>query len=304
MTHASTASWSATVAHKSAVPGGLAGVVGPLAALLCACAVPAWGAPTGPSVPTLQTLAATAARQHPVSPLRRGQQRLLRWRGTTLLTLVGARGAYSRLEYRTSEEWVRPDGSGQWRSVCSASVPVGPRDRARWRQAGSPRDAICTKDGGRTGPGGLLSAVPLADEVEALPNEPAPLEARLRAAARPSRRRLDDGEMFALMAALLRVPDAPPQLRAGLLLVLARLAGVEPLTPVTDPLGRRGLAVALRDGSLRHELILAPQSTGVLAERTVTERRLDWADARPGGVLGWVAYSESAAVGPSPVGSQ
>jgi hypothetical protein len=156
---------------------------------------------------------------------------------------------------------------------------------------------MCVRDAGHVGAGGLETIVPLADEVAALPHDPAALEARLRAAARPSQRVLDDGETFALASELLRVPDAPPALRAGLLLVLARLPGVQVLGPVTDPLRRRGLAVALTTGSLRRELILAPRSATVLAERTWSETRVGWADVRPGSVLVWVAYLRSAVSG-------
>jgi hypothetical protein len=99
---------------------------------------------------------------------------------------------------------------------------------------------------------------------------------------------------------LLQVPEAPPRLRASLIRVLAGLGGVQISSLLLDPAGRPGLVVAMRRGSLRQELVLALRTTTVLAERTVTKSRLDWADARPGRVLAWVAYLESAAVGSTP----
>src|SRR5262245_20999735 len=62
----------------------------------------------------IEALAVTAARQSPVPPLAPGQYRYRRWRGTTLASSLGASGARSWLEYRTSEQWVAADGSGRW----------------------------------------------------------------------------------------------------------------------------------------------------------------------------------------------
>jgi hypothetical protein len=89
-------------------------------------------------------LAITASRQRLVAPLPPGDYRYRRWRGTTLVTAGGPEGPFTRLEVRTSER-ARQDGSGRWRAICEASVFVGPRDRALWRAAGSPENAVCAE---------------------------------------------------------------------------------------------------------------------------------------------------------------
>jgi len=268
-----------------------------VAAALVAAAQPASGSRTAPSPARgIETLAAAAARQPPVAALRRGEQRHRRWRGTTLVTAAGPQGSFSRLEYRISEQWAKPDGSGRWRATCWASVLVGPRDRARWRAAGSPDDAICGQDDERADAGMLDSGVPLAHDLQALPTDLGALEARVRGVARSSGRWLDDGETFTLLGELLQLPEASPRLRAALIRLAGRLARLEYLGRVRDPAGRAGVALAMRRGALRHELILAPRTAAVLAERTVAEGPLDWADARPGSVLIWVAYLESSVV--------
>ncbi len=281
-------------------------LAGALTALVSACTATATGLPFTPHLANrLGRLAAAAARQAPIAPLRPGQFRYLRWSEATLVTSGGPAGEFSRLEYRTAERWARADGSGRWRATCHASVFVGPRDRARWRADGSPRDRNCSAEDEPAGRGMLAPGVPLADRLGALPTNAGRLETRLRAAARPSQWRLDDGQMFTLVCELLQVPEAPPSLRAGLIRVVARLRGVGLAEPLLDPAGRPGVALAQTVGAPRLELILSPRTTAVLGERTVIEKPVDWADARPGQVLGWVAYLDSAVVDaiPPPVPS-
>jgi hypothetical protein len=275
-------------------PTGIALTAG-LTATLCLVAWPqASGAPR--EAARVEALAATAARQLPVDPLAPGQYRYRRWRGTTLASSVGARGSRSWLEYRTSEQWVASDGSGRWRSVCEAVVVLNPRGQAG-SEAGGSSGAACPDGDQAAGPGELAPAVPLAAELGALPTDPARLEARLRAVGAPSGRRLSDGETFALLGELLQLPVAPPPLRGGLIRVAARLPGVMFAGPVRDPVGRPGIGLAIRVGSLRHELILSAGTSAVLAERTVVERRLDWLGVRPGHTLLWVAHLATARVG-------
>ena len=272
-------------------------LLGALAALVSACAAPRGGSPRRARRGGAHR--APGGRGGPAAPGRSaspGQFRYLRWTGATVLTAGGPSGEFSRLEYRISERWARPDGSGRWRATCYASVFVGPRDRARGRAAGSPRDRYCAQEDESAGPGMLAPGAPLADRLDALPTNPARLETRLRAAARPSERRLDDGQMFALLGELLQVPEGPPRLRAGLIRVASRLGGVEVADGVYDAARRPGVALRLTVGGLRHELILSARTAAVLGQRTVIEAPVDWADAPPGHALGWVAYLDSAAV--------
>jgi len=277
-------------------PSGAALAAGLSATLCLAAAAPASGASSAAA--GIEALAATAARQSPVAPLAPAQYRYRRWRGTTLASSAGASGTRSWLEYRTSERWAAADGAGRWRSVCQAVVVLRPRGRAE-SEAGRSSGAACPDEDEVAGPGELAAAVPLASELDALPTDPARLEARLRAVGAPSGRWLADGETFALLGELLQVPEAPPRLRSGLIRVAARLPGVAFLGPVRDPVGRPGIDLAVRVGSLRHELILSARTATVIAERTVVLRRLDWLGVRPGHTLIWVAYLASARVGSS-----
>jgi hypothetical protein len=271
-------------------------LAGSLAAALCLVAASRADCAAS-AAERVRALAATAARQEPVAQLAPGQYRYRRWRGTTLASSVGRAGTRSWLEYRTSERWAAADGSGRWRSICERVVVLGPRLHAA-EAAGSP-GAACPDQEETAGPGELASMVPLAADVGRLPSDPARLEARLRAVQAPTGRSLTDAETFALLGELLQVPEAPPRLRGGLIGVAARLPGLLVVDPVRDPVGRPGIGLAMRVGSLRHELILSAGTAAVIAERTVVEAHLDWLGMRPGRTLMWVASLASARVGSS-----
>ncbi len=78
-------------------------------------------------------------------------------------------------------------------------------------------------------------------------------------------------EMFTIVGDWLRSEVAlPPDLRAALYRVAARLPDVELLGDVTDAEGRAGIGVARVDQSLRHELVIDPRTSQLLMERTVS----------------------------------
>lgn len=102
------------------------------------------------------------------------------------------------------------------------------------------------------------------DQLYALPTEPGALERTLRAGikgAGPD----DDTELFTIVGDLLRESPAPPALRKALWEVAARVPGVRLVGPVTDSIGRPGVAV--ERGYQRY--VLDP-STGRLLEESTT----------------------------------
>lgn len=77
-------------------------------------------------------------------------------------------------------------------------------------------------------------------------------------------------EMFTIVGDWLRAaPALPSDLRAALYRVAARLPDVELLGEVRDAHGRTGVAVAQTDGHLRRELVVDPDTSQLLVERTV-----------------------------------
>jgi hypothetical protein len=109
-----------------------------------------------------------------------------------------------------------------------------------------------------------------------------------------------DSEMLVLVGDLLRETVAPPNLRAGLYRVAARIPGVELVGEVTDPAGRKGIAVARTSNDSgyleRVELVFDPDTSELLAERQVLLERVEWADADPGTVIGYAVYLDSGIV--------
>jgi hypothetical protein len=78
-------------------------------------------------------------------------------------------------------------------------------------------------------------------------------------------------ETFDIVGQLLSTPGnyAPPALRQALYEVVAGLPDVELVGEVTDPVGRRGIAVALDNNGIKRELIFDPRTAALLARRDV-----------------------------------
>ncbi|RAY14075.1 hypothetical protein DPM19_17520 [Actinomadura craniellae] len=164
--------------------------------------------------------------------------------------------------------WGAKPGMGE--AFHSRVIPARPpteRDMALWRRAGSPSSfrvwsadsystyttraekwRVDTRSGGGEFPGGLSSG-----DLRSLPTAPAELAERflsrtaMRAAGalRPSAGREAElaGTKFMRVASLLAAP-VPPKTRAGLMRALTTQPGVHAVGRATDPLGRRGIALA------------------------------------------------------------
>ncbi|HEX4108080.1 MAG TPA: CU044_5270 family protein [Solirubrobacteraceae bacterium] len=194
---------------------------------------------------------------------------------------VLAGGAYCVAVYaQHRESWIAADGAGLVRETDGRPRYSSARDAAICR--GAP-------DGGGTAPGtsqmwaapGCLGIDPVP--FAGLPINPAKLRARLltgKVEGGPP----GPGEAFVQVGDLLRETDAAPALRAALYRAAAGLRGVFSLGTVTDERGRRGIGLALDSHGTRHELIFAPHTGALMAER-------DIALGRGGHVVDWTTYS-------------
>lgn len=202
--------------------------------------------------------------------------------------------AFSVVVPNTREKWVAPDGSG--RLLVESGEPrfPGPRDKATWEGAGSPTLDRSGRSDESFGPDGLSYT-----DFSEYSTDPDELYDQIRSKAE-GHGHSTDAEMLVFVGDLLRETVAPPDLRAALFKVAARIPGVELVGEVTDPAGRRGTAVARTSDDAgyleRHELIFDPDTSELLAEREVLLERVDWIDAEPGTVIVYQTYLNSGVV--------
>lgn len=202
--------------------------------------------------------------------------------------------AFSVLVPHIREIWIAPDGSG--RLLVKSGEPrfLGPRDEATWEAAGRPELGRPGTSDESFGPGGLSYT-----DFSKYSTDPDELYDQIHKKAEaygPS----TDAEMLVLVGDLLRETVAPPDLRAALFRVAARIPGVELVGEVTDPAGRNGTAVARTSDDAgfleRNELVFDPDTSELLAERQVLLEPVDWLDAEPGTVIGYAVYLNSGVV--------
>jgi hypothetical protein len=100
-------------------------------------------------------------------------------------------------------------------------------------------------------------------------------------------------ETFDIVSDLLSTPGnyASPEVRQALYEVVADLPDVDLVGEVKDPLGRRGLAVALTNNGIERQLIFDPNTSELLAREDVAADPGELGlDAKPGAVLSYTAY--------------
>jgi hypothetical protein len=219
--------------------------------------------------------AALAAAARPAPVVAAGEYLYVKRSVTERRTGVISDGSWTAFVPQVVEAWIAPDGSGRVLVTTGEPRFLTPRDRETWEAAGSPslRGPVATRT---YGPGELadpdLTDLPTdADELLRV------LQARPRRAGVP-----DAATVFVLASDLLRQPLAPPDLRAALYQVIARLPGIDVLGPTTDPIGRQGVAVGIttrESGTLeRWVLIFNAETSAVLAEQRLlleTDRSVD-----------------------------
>ena len=247
----------------------------------------------------LNGLAAVAAAQ-PGPPAAQGGYRYLKSETLHLSMVAGVDAPgppVAALVPKTREMWVAPDGSGRIREIAGEPIFLSDRARAAWEAAGRPDLATAIHQD--FGPGGLWY-----EDFDRYPTDPAALAEVVRQRAEKADPPVDIG-MFVVVGDMLREPGAPPELRAALYQVAARIPGVEFLGRVTDRAGRPGVAVAKDTtywgGKQRYVLLFDPSTSALLGEERGLIEPVDWLDARPPVVIGHATYLESAVVPSLPI---
>lgn len=229
--------------------------------------------------------AAAVARSQPAPPELRPGQFLYSRSESAYLTVFPEGDSFAALVPRVVETWSGPDG-GRMEQTGGRPIFLSATHRERWIAAGRPR----LREPSLAGPAEALERL-------ALPADPDAAYERIERQARGHGDGLHE-EMFTLVGDALRSTSATPAQRAALYEVAARIPGVELVGSVTDPAGRRGLAVAMAspaDG-LRHLLVFDPDSAALLAEEQRTLARNEF--GYPAGTLvGYATYFDSAVVG-------
>ena len=235
------------------------------------------------AAPVLRKVAHTALRQRPPVPLVKGHFRYTK-SSQAYLVIDGDKNGWVALGPKIREVWLGPTGglvierSGKPRFLSES-------DREHWIAAGSPQVNPPTVDEKLPPP-----------RPNNLPTDPDALYARLHAQVEGNSYSAD-AEMLGEIGDALREADISPQLRAALFEVAARIPGIQLIGPVTDRVGRHGVAVAYSD-STRHqsqELIFDPKTSALLEEdyRVLDGNQFGY----PAGTLiGYATYVSSAVV--------
>jgi hypothetical protein len=179
---------------------------------------------------------------------------------------VGKAGAKYKLEQRRiAESWMpmRPMVQSWFGWVDLGSRPATPADQAKWKAQGSPRswqlsyetDPVTMTPGppvvnemsfDDVPPGYFLSGdKPVsAQQIQALPTDPAKLRAVLSAGAQPgaTQDEIDYLTFYAAGRLLFEMPS-PPKLRGAALRVMSELPGAVLRENVLDPIGRTGTEI-------------------------------------------------------------
>src|SRR5918992_3857951 len=252
---------------------------------------------------------AAAAQTAPPRPLRPGEYWYVRIRAQWL-TSTDIGGGLSYVAPAVREDWMTIDGYRGFRSRSDGPPRfIGPRDRARWVEAGRP-ELFAGNDGGRMyrhrpEPGSEMARKPFYDGAEQvsyqelldLPRDPEALHAWLRATAvacecGPSVTR----ETFVIVGDLLRDTPIPGELRAALLRAAALIPGIERIERIEDAAGRMGTGVALQSQGRRSVLIFDSESYALLGESDFAVKRRGYVDAAPGKFVSGSAVMESGIV--------
>jgi hypothetical protein len=169
-------------------------------------------------------------------------------------------GNFSVLVPHVREIWQGPRG-GLLNSSSGRPKFLSERDRQAWIAAGRPNVYEGDTDSMR---------LP-RQEASDLPSKPGALFERLEAEARGH----SEGthrQMFTRLGDYLRETNITPRQRAALYEVAARIPGVELVGTVRDPVGRKGIAVAMeqRNDGVRHTLVIDSATGTLLSEEQVT----------------------------------
>jgi hypothetical protein len=256
--------------------------------------------------------AAMAAEQQPERPLAPGEYFYVRERDAYLSTTAGSVSnsaspdtmptGWSVLMAPTEREtWIDREGRARIVIHPPTREPTfpGPRDRERWVAAGRPelswdRRSMVMRIGGEGGFTAGATTLTYA-QLSALPSEGEPMYRRLIELAGDAGSSPDE-EAFTIINDLLQTAPVPARVRAGLYRAAGHIKGVRYAGEVRDELGRRGLAVDLRQGGQRQRLVFDPDTSQILVEQDVLTKRMPYVDAGPGFVMGYRIVLEQGVV--------
>jgi len=225
----------------------------------------------------------------------------LKTRSTSVDTAVAKGEAWSVRRTETREVWLADDRPGRLRVTVDPPEFVGPGDRTAWEAAGRPSFLAGGFEGRsfeRPIPAGEGGREDLGLDPTTLPTDPDLLYEKLaqqavggRSSAPPGARTLD------LIAATLRDPATPPEVRAALYEAAIAIPGIEYLGEATDSIGRRGLAVGVTSdysgAASTYSLIYDPETSQVLETRTTALEPPEFADAEPPFTVSATTYVKS-----------
>lgn len=250
------------------------------------------------AVRELNAVALVAAAQPPVPAPAEHQYMYTRSDGVGLATGMGSDGhTNAAWTSGTREFWIAPDGSGRIRQVAGEPIFLGTPDEA-FEKALSGMSSDWTFESGSDGiPDSMAVHGFTPDELNQLANNPAALAEAIRSRADSSEGQTSvEYESFATVGDLLRESAAPPELRAALFQVAAGIQGIELVGPVEDHAGRPGIAVAMEQGGIRHELIFDPRTSVLLEEQRVLVKLVQGIEVPLGTVISYVTYRKSGIV--------
>jgi hypothetical protein len=251
------------------------------------------GAPAPAATQVLERLAAVAASRPPLLPSAAPGAGRYRYTHTQSID-AAVYGRCAILRRKDLEEWIARDGSGLQRETvqgspeftsngdrarCAAMLASSAPTRSSIGSRGERRETLFAR--------GCLSVAPVP--LAGLPTDPMRLRRRLET-GKVEGGPPGPGEAFTQVGDLLRNTDASPALRAALYRAAAGLAGVRSLGTVADQVGRRGVALAIVDRGISHELIFDPDTSALLAEQETAAQTGAGYSAPVGRVIERAAY--------------
>lgn len=197
--------------------------------------------------------------------------------------LTGGAHPFTVVLNSVRETWVMPDGSGLSRTRLTSWDFPSSADRLAWEASGRP-----IFDSGRIEERRYEAGQMEVHEYGGLSSDVDTLFDQIKLRAADSGPGLD-AEMFIVIGDILRAVNVPPDLRASLFRVAARIPGVTVTDGAKDPEGRVGISAALvyddQNGS-RMELrrVFNPETTELMSEtQAVVEKTTFQPDTRPPG---------------------
>jgi len=175
-------------------------------------------------------------------------------------------GTFAMVIPHDTEVWVTRSGRRavfRERFMTDQATFPTPRDREAYES--SPTLPPAVENGVVVSSGPLTFGTLTADQLRALPTDPAVLRRRL------DRVRFGQAPdvLVSVCATVLQSPLTPAKVRAAVLQVLRRLRGAMVVRGARDPLGRTGAAIEFTDRAWRTLFVFDPKTSALLATRSI-----------------------------------